>query len=486
MKISRKFVLILTGIILLCFLLMLQMPRHFNWNATFNINSSEPFGTKLFDSLMSASLPNGYELTTDDLDDYLRARLNEEGEVSENLLIIDEQVRISQVTDSLLYTFAKRGGKAIIACSKIYADRYTNTIKQEQGSENEEIVPEDTDEVVDYPIFEDEEEYLHFYFANVADSLQDTRSGFFNIGIARVNTNFEVLKGLVPVTLLPREPHTYQIQVRLLQSFIPAVYPFTQNDSITCSDSFLEGDYTLQSALGPDDLYFMHDRFESSYNKKLSTTMTFHFGEGSICVSLAGLYFSNYGAVDKAGRTYLMRLLTSVGDRRIVRVLSPRQYTAYIDEENELSLFSFFLERPPLAMALRLTIIAALLALFVNARRRQRAIPLSTLQPNITLHFLRQVSVLYRPADDYSNLLDKRFKVFADRVRRRTGADISDIDEAKRREAAHIVAVHTGENFDEVHTAIREIQFYLAHEEGIRYKTFRNLVDRMNRIQQKL
>ena len=156
------------------------------------------------------------------------------------------------------------------------------------------------------------------------------------------------------------------------------------------------------------------------------------------------------------------------------------------DSEDELSMFRYFLASPPLAMALRLAIIAALLALFVNARRRQRAIPLPTRQHNATLHFLRQVAALYRPTDDYTNLLAMRYKAFADKIRRRTGADILDIDDNKRREAAKIVAVHTGEDFDYVHNALRELHFNLSHERAISLRTFRKLVDIMNRIQQKL
>ena len=149
MKISKTFVIVLSGVILLSFLLMLQMPRHYNWNVNYNVNSREPFGTKLFDSLMRASLPNGYEITTDDIDEYLRTRLSTEGEIQENILLIDEQTQISQVTDSLLYSFALRGGKVVIACSRIYTNKYSNTICQEQEYKNEPREDTDQDEEQD-------------------------------------------------------------------------------------------------------------------------------------------------------------------------------------------------------------------------------------------------------------------------------------------------------------------------------------------------
>lgn len=513
MKISKTFVIVLSGVILLAFLLMLQMPRHYNWNVNYNVNSREPFGTKLFDSLMRASLPNGYEITTDDIDEYLRTRLSTEGEIQENILIIDEQTQISQVTDSLLYSFALRGGKVVIACSRIYTNKYSNTIRQEQEYKNEPREDTDQDEEQDESedsisiedstdikyVMDDNYEStpevdeeiggpLHFYFAQTAEHMQDVQSGFFDISIARANINFRTMKGLVPVTLLANAPYTSPTKIRLLQQFVPATFPFTNNDSTTCSDSFRYDEYVFQSANGSTPHIVNEGQMynDSVFSKKFSTAITFHFGKGSICVSLAGLYFSNYGAIDNDGRTYLMHLLTPVSDKRIVRILSDRQYSATADSEDELSMFSYFFASPPLAMALRLAIIAALLALFVNARRRQRAIPLPTRQHNATLHFLRQVAALYRPTDDYTNLLAMRYKAFADKIRRRTGADILDIDDNKRREAAKIVAVHTGEDFDYAHNALRELHFNLSHERAISLRTFRKLVDIMNRIQQKL
>ena len=63
MKFNRWFVLFVVVFLGLVFLAEFRMPRKFVWNPTFSHNDKQPFGCYVFDSILSVSLPHGYEVT---------------------------------------------------------------------------------------------------------------------------------------------------------------------------------------------------------------------------------------------------------------------------------------------------------------------------------------------------------------------------------------------------------------------------------------
>ena len=63
MKFNRWFVLFVVVFLALVFLAEFRMPRKFVWNPTFSHNDKQPFGCYVFDSILSVSLPHGYEVT---------------------------------------------------------------------------------------------------------------------------------------------------------------------------------------------------------------------------------------------------------------------------------------------------------------------------------------------------------------------------------------------------------------------------------------
>ena len=62
MKFSRLYILGIVGFLLLVFIVEYRMPRRYNWNPTFSARSEQPFGCQLFDSVLSATLPDGYRV----------------------------------------------------------------------------------------------------------------------------------------------------------------------------------------------------------------------------------------------------------------------------------------------------------------------------------------------------------------------------------------------------------------------------------------
>lgn len=60
---NRKFLIAIVALLLLVFLFEYRMPRHFRWEPTFAHRDPQPFGCMVFDSVLAASMPQGYTVT---------------------------------------------------------------------------------------------------------------------------------------------------------------------------------------------------------------------------------------------------------------------------------------------------------------------------------------------------------------------------------------------------------------------------------------
>lgn len=63
MKFNRWFITFVVVFLALVFVMEYQMPRRFSWNPSFSHIDKQPFGCYVFDSVLSASLSDGYEVT---------------------------------------------------------------------------------------------------------------------------------------------------------------------------------------------------------------------------------------------------------------------------------------------------------------------------------------------------------------------------------------------------------------------------------------
>ena len=48
----------------LLFLLQMRLPKKFEWNATYYHADRQPFGCYVFDSVLTESMPKGYQVTS--------------------------------------------------------------------------------------------------------------------------------------------------------------------------------------------------------------------------------------------------------------------------------------------------------------------------------------------------------------------------------------------------------------------------------------
>lgn len=63
MKGSHWFIIFIVAFLVIMFAVEYHLPKKFVWTPTFGHYDDQPFGCAVFDSLLSASLPNGYTLS---------------------------------------------------------------------------------------------------------------------------------------------------------------------------------------------------------------------------------------------------------------------------------------------------------------------------------------------------------------------------------------------------------------------------------------
>lgn len=195
------------------------------------------------------------------------------------------------------------------------------------------------------------------------------------------------------------------------------------------------------------------------------------------------MLFTNYGILDDECRDFVMRVLTQVADRPVVRT------TAYLSNigkytEEEQSPLRYFLTQPPLRWAIYLTLLTIIIFMVFTARRRQRIIPIVEEPENRNREFVGLIATLYEQRRDYRDLVLKKFTYFAEELRREQHLDITDAADDDRN--IGLLAQRTGINADEIATLIAELRQLHDDEQPISRKTMANYLKQMNFIKNQL
>jgi hypothetical protein len=118
----------------------------------------------------------------------------------------------------------------------------------------------------------------------------------------------------------------------------------------------------------------------------------------------------------------------------------PAGHPAWWDEyqkqgrEGEQSTLRVLLAHPALRAAYYLALVVGLLFVFVEARRRQRIIPILNPLPNTTLLFTRTVAGLYQQGHNHTKIAEKKTALFLDYLRTRFHEPTPDLADETFRE----------------------------------------------------
>lgn len=439
--------------VLFC-LLQVNLPKKFVWSPTFSHVDKQPFGCFVFDSVLTQSLPNGYHVTKKTFFQLDQEHAKEKISV---LMVVDQQ-NLKQLDVKYLCNIARRGGKVMVVASSSFDD----------GRNADTVVVDELERTFKVRI----EDGTYFSLRGILAGLK-----------AHDNDMYDTIYWNNRETMYAAQPYRMFYNMVGGTLFVDSV-PKVKRLAYTLStagydyrhDSLYVGDFT-----GFDTIVDEKERIERIDTfaiKKVPMAVSVPYGKGEVIFVSSPLLFTNYGMLEGNTFVYIFRLMSYLADLPVYRTEAYVKTDAMLVAEQ--SPFREFIKRPPLRWALYLALLGVVLFMIFTARRRQRVIPIMSKPANRSLEFIQLIGTLYYQRKDHVDLVRKKFKLFAEELRKTAGVDISDVNTDDREYL--LLAEKTGMNSDRLKKVIRQIRLVLHSEGNISVEEMRSLIDAMDTI----
>mgnify|MGYP002762020241 FL=1 len=454
MKSSRNFLFAMLVLFVLFCLLQVNLPKKFVWSPTFSHVDKQPFGCFVFDSVLTQSLPNGYHVTKKTFFQLDQEHAKEKISV---LMVVDQQ-NLKQLDVKYLCNIARRGGKVMVVASSSFDD----------GRNADTVVVDELERTFNVRI----EDGTYFSLRGILAGLKAHDNDMYdticwnNRETMYAAQSYRMFYNMVGGTLFVDSVSKVK---RLAYTLSTAGYDYRQ-------DSLYVGDFT-----GFDTIVDEKERIERIDTfaiKKVPTAVSVPYGKGEVIFVSSPLLFTNYGMLEGNTFVYIFRLMSYLADLPVYRTEAYVKTDAMLVAEQ--SPFREFIKRPPLRWALYLALLGVVLFMIFTARRRQRVIPIISKPANRSLEFIQLIGTLYYQRKDHVDLVRKKFKLFAEELRKTAGVDISDVNTDDREYL--LLAEKTGMNSDRLKKVIRQIRLVLHSEGNISVEEMRSLIDAMDTI----
>lgn len=454
MKSSRNFLFAMLVLFVLFCLLQVNLPKKFVWSPTFSHVDKQPFGCFVFDSVLTQSLPNGYHVTKKTFFQLDQEHAKERISV---LMVVDQQ-NLKQLDVKYLCNIARRGGKVMVVASSSFDD----------GRNADTVVVDELERTFKVRI----EDGTYFSLRGILSGLR-----------AHDNDMYDTIYWNNRETMYAAQPYKMFYNMVGGTLFVDSV-PKVKRLAYTLStagydyrhDSLYVGDFT-----GFDTIVDEKERIERIDTfaiKKVPAAVSVPYGKGEVIFVSSPLLFTNYGMLEGNTSVYIFRLMSYLADLPVYRTEAYVKTDAMLVAEQ--SPFREFIKRPPLRWALYLALLGVALFMIFTARRRQRVIPIMSKPANRSLEFIQLIGTLYYQRKDHVDLVRKKFKLFAEELRKTAGVDISDVNTDDREYL--LLAEKTGMNSDRLKKVIRQIRLVLHSEGNISVEEMRSLIDAMDTI----
>lgn len=454
MKSSRNFLFAMLVLFVLFCLLQVNLPKKFVWSPTFSHVDKQPFGCFVFDSVLTQSLPNGYHVTKKTFFQLDQEHAKEKISV---LMVVDQQ-NLKQLDVKYLCNIARRGGKVMVVASSSFDD----------GRNADTVVVDELERTFNVRI----EDGTYFSLRGILAGLKAHDNDMYDTiywnnretmyAAQPYRMFYNMVGGTLFVDSVPKVK-------RLAYTLSTAGYDYRQ-------DSLYVGDFT-----GFDTIVDEKERIERIDTfaiKKIPVAVSVPYGKGEVIFVSSPLLFTNYGMLEGNTFVYIFRLMSYLADLPVYRTEAYVKTDAMLVAEQ--SPFREFIKRPPLRWALYLALLGVVLFMIFTARRRQRVIPIMSKPANRSLEFIQLIGTLYYQRKDHVDLVRKKFKLFAEELRKTAGVDISDVNTDDREYL--LLAEKTGMNSDRLKKVIRQIRLVLHSEGNISVEEMRSLIDAMDTI----
>lgn len=454
MKSSRNFLFAMLVLFVLFCLLQVNLPKKFVWSPTFSHVDKQPLGCFVFDSVLTQSLPNGYHVTKKTFFQLDQEHAKEKISV---LMVVDQQ-NLKQLDVKYLCNIARRGGKVMVVASSSFDDcRNADTVVVDELERTFKVKIEDG---------------IYFSLRGILSGLKAHDNDMYdtiywnNRETMYAAQSYRMFYNMVGGTLFVDSVPKVK---RLAYTLSTAGYDYKY-------DSLYVGDFTRFDTIV--DKKERIERIDTFAIKKIPTAVSVPYGKGEVIFVSSPLLFTNYGMLEGNTFVYIFRLMSYLADLPVYRTEAYVKTDAMLVAEQ--SPFREFIKRPPLRWALYLALLGVVLFMIFTARRRQRVIPIMSKPANRSLEFIQLIGTLYYQRKDHVNLVRKKFKLFAEELRKTAGVDISDVNTDDREYL--LLAEKTGMNSDRLKKVIRQIRLVLHSEGNISVEEMRSLIDAMDTI----
>lgn len=454
MKSSRNFLFAMLVLFVLFCLLQVNLPKKFVWSPTFSHVDKQPLGCFVFDSVLAQSLPNGYHVTKKTFFQLDQEHAKEKISV---LMVVDQQ-NLKQLDVKYLCNIARRGGKVMVVASGSFDD----------GRNADTVVVDELERTFKVRI----EDGTYFSLRGILAGLK-----------AHDNDMYDTIYWNNRETMYAAQPYRMFYNMVGGTLFVDSV-PKVKRLAYTLStagydykhDSLYVGDFTRFDTIV--DKKERIERIDTFAIKKIPAAVSVPYGKGEVIFVSSPLLFTNYGMLEGNTSVYIFRLMSYLADLPVYRTEAYVKTDAMLVAEQ--SPFRELIKRPPLRWALYLALLGVVLFMIFTARRRQRVIPIMSKPANRSLEFIQLIGTLYYQRKDHVNLVRKKFKLFAEELRKTAGVDISDVNTDDSEYL--LLAEKTGMNSDRLKKVIRQIRLVLHSEGNISVEEMRSLIDAMDTI----
>lgn len=454
MKSSRNFLFAMLVLFVLFCLLQVNLPKKFVWSPTFSHVDKQPLGCFVFDSVLTQSLPNGYHVTKKTFFQLDQEHAKEKISV---LMVVDQQ-NLKQLDVKYLCNIARRGGKVMVVASSSFDD----------GRNADTVVVDELERTFKVKI----EDGIYFSLRGILSGLKAHDNDMYdtiywnNRETMYAAQSYRMFYNMVGGTLFVDSVPKVK---RLAYTLSTAGYDYKY-------DSLYVGDFTRFDTIV--DKKERIERIDTFAIKKVPAAVSVPYGKGEVIFVSSPLLFTNYGMLEGNTSVYIFRLMSYLADLPVYRTEAYVKTDAMLVAEQ--SPFREFIKRPPLRWALYLALLGVVLFMIFTARRRQRVIPIMSKPANRSLEFIQLIGTLYYQRKDHVDLVRKKFKLFAEELRKTAGVDISDVNTDDREYL--LLAEKTGMNSDRLKKVIRQIRLVLHSEGNISVEEMRSLIDAMDTI----
>lgn len=381
MKTARGFIIAMLVLFACMMLIETLAPKHFNWKVTFAHVSDEPFGCELFDSVMVASVGQGYTTTSLTLSQLEKTIPAGERHI---YMILAEDEPLSKTDEIAMLNMLKRGDQFFVASSNWESDTIELALN---------LVTEG---------------YAYL-------SLWGLKNSY-------LSSDYDTLRWC-------DNSHGYQPKQWIVNGVL-----CSENVNLTC--------FRQPSPLRPLLIHKIYkERAEwdedsadyvvaATYLKYDTVAGLLAYGQGNVVVSMTPMMFTNYGLLNADAASLTLRLMAQLKQYPIIR-LDPAAKTA--EGGVSESPLRYVIAQPPMKWAMWLLIATVILAMVFTARRRQRVIPVIEPPVNRSLEMVKHIGALYFQRHDNADLMAKKYQFFVEQVRRLTMIDLDDenhIDDA--------------------------------------------------------